>query len=148
MQYKTFLSESKAIDAAAGIYEAMISTEGLDRDSDILTASGANLSDYEKNPVVLYAHNQRNRTLSEIEHGVAEGAFNDAAVSEPMLLEALEQGKDIGRKHDFTFNRFPNLAPGKKVRLTALIIHLPVNGELSNDNNKSREFEVILTTDL
>jgi len=57
MQYKTFLSESKAIDAAAGIYEAMISTEGLDRDSDILTASGANLSDYEKNPVVLYAHN-------------------------------------------------------------------------------------------
>jgi hypothetical protein len=98
--------------------------------------------------VVLYAHYQRNRTLSEIEHGVAEGAFNDAAVSEPMLLEALEQGKDIGRKHAFTFNRFPNLAPGKKVRLTAIIFYQPVNGELSNDNNKSREFEVSLTTEL
>ena len=98
--------------------------------------------------VVLYAHYQRNRTLSEIEHGIAEGAFNDAAVSEPMFLEALTQGKDIGRKHAFTFNRFPNLAPGKKVRLTAIIIYQPVNGELSNDNNKSREFEVGLTTEL
>ena len=98
--------------------------------------------------VFLYADYQRNRTSSEIDRGVAEGAFNEAAVSEPMLLEALPQGKEIGRKHAFTFNQFPNLAPGKKVRLTALIIYLPINGELSNDNNKSREFEVILTTDL
>jgi hypothetical protein len=98
--------------------------------------------------VVLYAHYQRNRTLSEIEHGVAEGAFNDAAVSEPMLLEALEQGKDIGRKHAFTFNRFPNLAPGKKVRLKAVITHPGINGELNTDNNTSREFEVILVTEL
>lgn len=98
--------------------------------------------------VFLYADYQRNRTSSEIDRGIPEGAFNDAAVSEPMFLEALTQGKDIGRKHAFTFNRFPNLAPGKKVRLTAIIIYQPVNGELSNDNNKSREFEVGLTTAL
>lgn len=74
MQYKTFLSESKAIDAAAGIYEAMISTEGLDRDSDILTASGANLSDYEKNPVVLYAHNYQELPVAKaIEIQVIDG---------------------------------------------------------------------------
>lgn len=97
--------------------------------------------------VFLYADYQRNRTSSEIERGVPDGAFNEAVASEPMLLEALEQGKEIGRKHAFTFNNFPNLAPGKKVRLSALIIHAPANGELRNDNNKSREFEVILVTE-
>lgn len=57
MQYKTFITETKAVDPAAGIYEAMISTESADRDSDILVANGANLQDYQRNPVVLYAHN-------------------------------------------------------------------------------------------
>lgn len=94
--------------------------------------------------VFLYVDYQRDRTSSEIARGVAEGAFNDAAVSEPMLLESLPQGKEIGRKHAFTFNRFPNLASGKKVRLSALIIHAPANSELRSDNNKSRELEVNL----
>lgn len=54
--YKTFISESKAIDPGDGIYEAMISTESVDRDKDILVATGANTDDFMRNPVVLYAH--------------------------------------------------------------------------------------------
>ena len=96
--------------------------------------------------VVLYAHYQRNRTFSEVEHGVAEGAFNDAAISEPMPLLALEQGKDVVRSQAFIFSRFPTLAPGKKVRLTAVISYPTGSAELEISNNTSRTFEVNLVT--
>lgn len=54
---KTLNAEIKTIDADAGIYEAMISTEDVDRDSDVIRAEGADLSSYLKNPVVLFGHN-------------------------------------------------------------------------------------------
>lgn len=56
-QYKTFVVDRKAIDPDAGIYEAMISTESPDRDGDVILASGGDLTNFSKNPVVLYAHN-------------------------------------------------------------------------------------------
>lgn len=98
--------------------------------------------------VVLYARFQTPRSFSEVEHGVAEGAFNDLVISEPMPLLALEQGKDVLRKHSFVFNRFPNLATGKKVRLFAEIIYPVINGELTTNNNVSRTFEVSLVSEL
>ncbi len=57
MIHKTLIAETKAIDAEAGIYEAMISTEDVDRDSDVIRADGADLSNYLRNPVVLFGHN-------------------------------------------------------------------------------------------
>lgn len=54
---KTYLCEVKAVDVEAGIYELWASTESVDRDGDILIASGAQLENYLKNPVVLYGHN-------------------------------------------------------------------------------------------
>jgi phage head maturation protease len=57
--YKTFAVESKAIDPEAGIYEAMISTEDVDRDGDIMVAAGAKIDDYLKNPIVLFGHAYR-----------------------------------------------------------------------------------------
>lgn len=57
MKRKTFTVTQKAIDADAGIYEAMISTEDRDRDGDIILASGAQVDNYLKNPVVLFGHN-------------------------------------------------------------------------------------------
>jgi len=57
--YKTFEVEKKTIDADAGIYEAWISTEAVDRDNDIIKAEGAILDNYRKNPVVLFGHNYR-----------------------------------------------------------------------------------------
>ncbi len=53
---KTYTVDCKAVDADAGIFEAMISTEERDRDGDILMASGAQLESFLKNPVVLFAH--------------------------------------------------------------------------------------------
>ena len=96
--------------------------------------------------VVLYARFQRTRSFSEVEHGVAEGAFNDLVISEPITLLALEQKKDVLRTHSFVFNRFPTLAPGKKVRLVAEIIYPTINGEITTTNNVSRTFEVNLVT--
>ncbi|WP_231490972.1 hypothetical protein [Pedobacter sp. Leaf170] len=98
--------------------------------------------------VILYVHFQAPRTFSEVEHGVAEGAFNDAAISDPLPLPALTQGQDLGKEHSFVFNTFPNLSPGKKVRLTAIIIYPTPAAEASTDNNTSRKFEVGLVTRL
>jgi hypothetical protein len=53
---KTFAVEHKTIDADQGIFEAMISTEEIDRDGDILLASGVELDNYLKNPVVVFSH--------------------------------------------------------------------------------------------
>lgn len=54
---KTFPTVSKTIDKEAGIYEAMISTESVDRMGDIVRAAGCQFEDYLKNPVVLLGHN-------------------------------------------------------------------------------------------
>jgi HK97 family phage prohead protease len=53
---KAFSVVSKAVDLDAGIFEAMISTEAVDRHGDIVRATGARLENYLKNPVVLWAH--------------------------------------------------------------------------------------------
>jgi hypothetical protein len=55
--YKTFTVESKAVDEEQGIYEAMVSTESVDRDGDILLAEGCDITNYLKNPLVLWGHN-------------------------------------------------------------------------------------------
>lgn len=55
--FKAFSVVSKAVDIEQGIFEAMISTESVDREGDIVRATGAKLANFLKNPVVLWAHN-------------------------------------------------------------------------------------------
>lgn len=47
---------SKAIDLDEGIFEAMITTEAVDRGGDVVIAEGARIDNYLKNPVVMWAH--------------------------------------------------------------------------------------------
>jgi len=54
--YKAFSVVTKAVDVENGIYEAMITTEAPDRTGDIVRATGAQINDYMKNPIVLWAH--------------------------------------------------------------------------------------------
>lgn len=53
---QTFKTDIKALSKSNGIYEAMISTESIDRSGDIVRASGVQLDNYKKNPVVLWGH--------------------------------------------------------------------------------------------
>ena len=55
-QYKAVTVTSKALDVQAGLYELMASTESVDRQNDVLVSTGADLSNYRRNPVVLWAH--------------------------------------------------------------------------------------------
>jgi phage head maturation protease len=52
--YKVLTFESKAV--GDGQFEVLISSELEDRDGDILLSAGANVDNYRRNPVVLYAH--------------------------------------------------------------------------------------------
>lgn len=55
--FKAFSVVSKTVDLDLGIFEGMISTEAVDRQGDIVRATGARLENYLLNPVVLWAHN-------------------------------------------------------------------------------------------
>lgn len=54
--YKTYQTVTKVVDAEAGIYEVMISTESVDRSDDIVRAAGGHFENYLRNPVVLLGH--------------------------------------------------------------------------------------------
>jgi len=50
---------TEVLKQGADVAEVLVSTEGLDRDQDRLLAAGARLDAFERNPVVLFAHNHR-----------------------------------------------------------------------------------------
>ena len=56
MEHKAYVGEIKDIDENERTITAFISTEALDRQNDVMVASGAQLSNYKRNPVVLWAH--------------------------------------------------------------------------------------------
>ncbi len=55
-QYKAVTVTKTAIDVEQGIYEVMASVQTVDRQGDVLEATGALLDNYLRNPVVLYGH--------------------------------------------------------------------------------------------
>ena len=57
VEHKAYVGELKEVDEKERTITAFISTESLDRQGDIMRASGAQLAAYKKNPVVLWAHN-------------------------------------------------------------------------------------------
>lgn len=59
-QIKVFTPEIKRIEEGGQTYyDVMISTESVDRDGDIVEAAGAIVTNYLKNPVVLWGHDYR-----------------------------------------------------------------------------------------
>jgi HK97 family phage prohead protease len=55
---KGFVSEVKAVKDT-NRFRFMISTEGVDRDKDVINVGGWKLDNYKKNPVVLFGHDYR-----------------------------------------------------------------------------------------
>jgi phage head maturation protease len=53
---KTYTAANRALDAEAGIFEALITTETPDRSQDVIVAGGGRFENYLRNPVVLWAH--------------------------------------------------------------------------------------------
>lgn len=53
---KTFGVETKSIDEISGVYQALITTEDIDRSGDIVRATGAKIDLFMRNPVILWGH--------------------------------------------------------------------------------------------
>lgn len=53
---KTCTATFKALDDAITKFTAIITTNAVDRDQDVVIPSGMNSKEYESNPVLLYAH--------------------------------------------------------------------------------------------
>ena len=56
MQKRVFISEIKSIDEKEFTMTAAISTDTIDRSREVLDPEGVDLTNYKKNPVVLWAH--------------------------------------------------------------------------------------------
>lgn len=69
--------ESHALDVDAGIYQAMIMTDGVMRSGDSIEVAGGLLDGYMKNPIVPWSHNYHEPpvgkclSLEKQEHGIA-----------------------------------------------------------------------------
>lgn len=97
MIYKVYAVESKAVDRAAGIYEVMISTEAVDRQGDIVRATGGLFDNYLKNPVVLLSHDYSDLPVGKtLELSVVPGVGIRAKFQFPP--EGLYEKADTTRK--------------------------------------------------
>ncbi len=54
--YKDYVGEIKEVNEKDGTVTAFVSTNSIDRQGEVLDPQGADLSNYRKNPVVLWAH--------------------------------------------------------------------------------------------
>lgn len=75
--FKAFPAEAKAVDDMERQFRFTITTNGVDREKDVITADGWKVENYLKNPVVLWAHDYRqppvgvSRSLERTENGLA-----------------------------------------------------------------------------
>lgn len=66
MTYKTYHVETRALDNEL-VFEAVISTGARDRDGEIVMPDGVDVSNYMRNPVVLFAHDYRSPPVAKTE---------------------------------------------------------------------------------
>jgi hypothetical protein len=59
---KFIKAETKILDEKEGIIRAVVSTESVDRDGDIIRQDGWDLRHFERHPVLLSSHNYRGLT--------------------------------------------------------------------------------------
>ncbi len=84
-----------------------ISKEVVDRDGDILRASGVDFTNYMKNPVFLSFHNSREFPLGKVTRFWVEGNSVKADVYFPTIEELStnpEQASEKAKLVDFTYN--------------------------------------------
>ena len=83
----TFIAETKAVDVEQGIFEAMISTEVVDRDGDIMVATGARTENFMRNPVVLFGHDYRQRWRLSLAAGSSRNSSSPNGRRRPVRMK-------------------------------------------------------------
>lgn len=87
---KTYPSDVKAL--GPGLYEFTISTEAVDRDGDVVRASGWDLTNFRANPVVMYAHDYRSLPVGRAS---AIGTQGSSLVAQVQFSDAHQLARDV-----------------------------------------------------
>ena len=77
---KGYTPRIKQLDVEERTVEFVISTDTIDRDTDIITLDGWDLAHYRNNPVVLWAHQSRELPIAKsVEVDIQDGALRSVA---------------------------------------------------------------------
>lgn len=102
-------SEDPKGDAAGDVYQAIASTDALDRDRDVMLAEGCIIEDFMKNPVMLYIHNYRQVPVAKvlkIDVNPGEVAF-DFTFAETDIAKEMRYLYDNGFMSAFSVGFYP-----------------------------------------
>lgn len=73
--FKQYDSELKSFDDEKRSFEAIASSEAIDRDGDILTLDGWDFKNFKKNPVLLWAHDAYSLPIGKVADVWIDGKF-------------------------------------------------------------------------
>jgi phage head maturation protease len=96
-------------DAGGDVYQAIASTDALDRDRDVMLAEGCVIEDFMKNPVMLYIHNYRQVPVAKvlkIDVNPGEVAF-DFTFAETDIAKEMRYMYDNGFMNAFSVGFYP-----------------------------------------
>ena len=135
--------EVKILDKATGVISAVVSTESVDRDGDIIRQGYWNLDHFKSHPILLSSHNYRGLT-NQIGHWTDMGVKDNKLVGEAQYyLKAGNQEADWGfvlaskGMAAFSVGFVPDMSKAKQIES---------NGNLSYEFNGQELLEVSQVT--
>ena len=135
--------EVKILDKATGVISAVVSTESVDRDGDIIRQGYWNLDHFKSHPILLSSHNYRGLT-NQIGHWTDMGVKDNKLVGEAQYyLKAGNQEADWGfvlaskGMAAFSVGFVPDMSKAKQIE---------ANGNLSYEFNGQELLEVSQVT--
>ena len=92
---KTFVAEIEKSADAAGPVRVVCSTASVDRDGDTISPDGWILTNYAKNPVVLWGHDRRSLPIGRAENVRVERTAAGSALKADVVFASHSRAKDV-----------------------------------------------------
>jgi len=147
-----FFEDTKSAKETDGTFEMIISTQGRDRDGDVVLQDGIDITNYMNNPVVLFGHNYWDlpigktiEIIREATQTIAKGVFASAEANP--FAQQVRKLYDAGIIKTASIGFIPREYEGNLITKCELLewsfVPVPANPE-ALDNAKSAGLEVEL----